>query len=75
MALIPVDYSGLGECPRSITRKHSLIVFSFPNPEYWKDRIGESEYELYCTVCRIRFKVPYPELHKKSEPNEDTADA
>jgi hypothetical protein len=73
MVLIPVDYFGLGDCSKSITGKHNLIVFSFPNPEYWEGRIEESEYELQCLSCRRRFKVSYQEIHRKKDNTNNTA--
>lgn len=53
------EFEGLGTCQKSSNGKHQLRMQGFPNPEYWGDKIEESNYDFRCELCRQSFLIPY----------------
>lgn len=60
-----IKINGTGKCPESHDKKHKFIMTSFPNPEYWGDKIAESFYEFKCWYCSMDVSVPYEEAQKE----------
>ena len=60
-----INIIGTGECPASSDKKHKFIMTSFPNPEYWGDKISKSTYEFMCWHCGLKVEVPYAKAHEE----------